>query len=743
MPEHQSKLFAELKRRKVVRVGIAYVVVAWIALQFFDLILDNVDAPRWVMQTVMALLAVGFPVSLVLAWAFEVTPDGIQVAPGRNRAFASLVALVSAGVLGFVGWTLFGSGPSPETVPDAADAPELRVIDSIAVLPFESFSMDRSDEYFADGLADTLLHKLAQLSNLKVIARNSSFQFRGTNKDAREIGEILDVVALLEGSVQRQGDQVRIIAQLIDTADGTHIWSQTFDDSLQNIFELQDRIAQSIMEQLQISISERDLQLALKNGTDIPEAYDFLLRATRLEWNTDREQFDPDTDRMLSLVDSALELDPNYVQAWELRSAIFASALFISLTAERSAQYLKEAMRSAERAVEVAPDYAGGYARLGWAYFRARDVRSAQDNFIKALELDSRQLDAMTGLGLLKVNDDPGFALELFTKKRELDPQDSFVYRQIYFALNALGRLDEGIEVLEDGIERFPEETILQTDIASIYLYDKGRPDQAAQQVSEILGDDSQSMFARRMMVSVWLAVWDVDRADAWLRLLSQKSSDTTYLARYQSVADLLAGDFLSAKTRLEEVEETPKFRFDRSTSIGGACLLIEDADCLIEHADRISEWLDGYLAMGRPYGPGERYRMAAAVLRNAAELPEQRDIDGMQALVDEAEDWPITGGRGFRYVRYLRAMLVSLIGDDEQAVAELMKTLDLPDEGMLHNDIFQLPPDINPVFTRLQGTPGYDAWLTEFAGRREGMRGKLLQMERTGEILSASELLN
>ena len=290
MSDEQGGFLSELKRRKVYRVAIAYVVVAWVALQFFDLVLENLNMPDRVMQSVMAVIAIGFPIVLVLAWAFDITSDGIKATPGRSKSFGALIVVVSLAALGFAAWT-FSGGDRVETRPEASASrragpwvakEEIRAIDSIAVLPFESFSENQSDEYFADGLADTLLHKLAQLPNLKVIARNSSFQFKGTNKDAREIGTILEVAALLEGSVQRQGDQVRIIAQLIDPAHGAHLWSGTFDDTIQNIFELQDRIAADIMLELQISISEQDRRRVFRNGTDSPEAYELLMRANEM-----------------------------------------------------------------------------------------------------------------------------------------------------------------------------------------------------------------------------------------------------------------------------------------------------------------------------------------------------------------------------------------------------------------------------------------------------------------------------
>ena len=185
MTDEQYSFFGELKRRKVYRVAIGYVVVAWVALQFFDLVFENVNAPDWVMQLIMAVFAIGLPVALVLAWAFDITHDGIKATPGSRLSFTVLIVVVSAGAVGYVAWSILGEKPDTGTVPTTADTSEIRTIDSIAVLPFESFSENRSDEYFADGLADTLLHKLAQLPNLKVIARNSSFQFKGTNMSGR------------------------------------------------------------------------------------------------------------------------------------------------------------------------------------------------------------------------------------------------------------------------------------------------------------------------------------------------------------------------------------------------------------------------------------------------------------------------------------------------------------------------------------------------------------------------------
>jgi TolB-like protein/Tfp pilus assembly protein PilF len=575
MADEQGDFLGELKRRKVYRVGIAYIVVAWVALQFLDLVLENLNAPDRAMQTIMAVFAIGFPVVLVLAWAFDISRDGVRATPGTSRAFGALIVIISLGAAGFAGWSLLG-GEEGQSIGSELTAPdEFRVIDSIAVLPFESFSENQSDEYFADGLADTLLHKLAQLPNLKVIARNSSFQFKGTNKDAREIGEILDVAAILEGSVQRQADQVRVIAQLIDTTDGKHLWSGTFDDTMQNIFELQDRIAAEIMLQLQISISEQDRRRVFRNGTDSPEAYELLMRANEMRWDIDQDVFDPETDPLLDLIDRALAIDPGYAQAWEARSDVFSSVLFLDRDTSRSFEYIDEARIAAERAIEADPEYAGGYVSLGESYWRSRNHVEAERYLIKAIELDPSNAGAMRTLGLIKNNSDPQLALDLFRKSKDIDPASSFVYRQIYFAQRALGRLDEGVASLLEGIERFPDHSILLRDVMGVYLEIYGRPDEAARWASRIVEMDSQTLVGPATMSQVWSSVGDEDRARDWVNVYAGDFEAALDVRKLQYGIEMSSGNAGIARDAIETIPQSPNFRFDRSVRIAGACLVL------------------------------------------------------------------------------------------------------------------------------------------------------------------------
>ena len=512
---------------------------------------------------------------------------------------------------------------------------------------------------------------------------------------------------------------------------------------MQNIFELQDRVAADIMLQLQISISEQDRLRVLRNGTDNPEAYDLLLRAKDMSWEIDRKTFDPGTDPLLDLVDRALAIDPNYAQAWSARSQVFSSALFFDNEPTRSLEFINEAREAAQKAIEADPEYADAYVSLAWSYIRGRNDVEGERHLVKALELDSSNTDAMRGLGLIKVNSDPAMALDLFTRARELDPQSEFVYRQIYFALRALGRWDEGLEVLLDGVERFPENTILKADIAGLYRRVHGRPDEAARWASKVVEIDQQSQVGSLSMATAWLAAGNVDRASDWLDLYADRFVGAPSFSERTYAIEIMRGDAQAARDVIEAVPESPNFRFDRSVRLGGACLVLGDADCMLEHAGRMQSWLDEFEARGQAYGPRFRYELAIAILRNAAiDDVAERDTARLHELLELTADWPITGGRAFRYVDYVRVMLQSLLGNDEAAVRELQRTLEFEHDGFVYEDVFKMPPEKNPWISRLSEQPGYAEWQTELAARRETARGKMLRMEQDGEILSPDDIV-
>jgi len=262
--------FAELKRRNVIRVGIAYAVAAWFLLQISDLVLENITAPEWVMQVIMLLLGIGFPLVVIFAWAFEMTPEGIKKEKDVDRSQSitsttgrKLDRMIIGVLTVLVAYLLIDKlvlqDPAPlpvETAQTATAEPETQIDNgpSIAVLPFVNMSGDANNEYFSDGLTETLLHMLAQLPDLHVAARTSSFAFKGQNTSIDEIAKTLGVAHILEGSVQKSGDRVRVTAQLIRADDGFHVWSQNYDRTLDDIFAIQDEIAQDVAGALDSSL---------------------------------------------------------------------------------------------------------------------------------------------------------------------------------------------------------------------------------------------------------------------------------------------------------------------------------------------------------------------------------------------------------------------------------------------------------------------------------------------------------
>lgn len=328
--------FEELKRRNVIRVAIAYGVVAWFTLQLADVILENIVAPDWLMQTIMLVLAGGFPVIMVLAWAFEVTPEGIKKEKDVDRSQSitnqtgrKLDRMIIGILVIVVGYLLVdklllqGQPAAPvetaqvtpvEAVTNAKEGP------SVAVLPFVNMSGDKENEYFSDGLTETLLHMLAQLPDLRVAARTSSFAFKGQNKSVSEIADVLGVAHILEGSVQKSGERIRVTAQLVRADDGFHVWSQNYTRPLEDIFAIQDEIAADVATALDASLLGNTIpDLQGMNTSDLI-AYDSYLKGLQQQavfsygsLNIAEDNFKQALARDPSFTDARLALARNYL----------------------------------------------------------------------------------------------------------------------------------------------------------------------------------------------------------------------------------------------------------------------------------------------------------------------------------------------------------------------------------------------------------------------------------------------
>ena len=362
--------FAELKRRHVYRVAIAYGVVAWLLIQVATQVFPFFEIPNSVVRLVVLTVVLGFPVALIIAWAFELTPEGIRraedVGPNEyvprwsTRKFAAIIISVAILAAGVPLFQLIRSRPTSLRWVTTASPHAQK---SIAVLPLLNESGDPGDEYFSDGLSEELIAALAQVKGLKVIGRSSSFRFKGKKEDSKIIGEKLGVGTLLEGTVRKQGDQVRIVAELVNAADGTELWTRTFDRELKDIFAVQAEIAEAVATSLELTVLGTQDKPAKSAATKSVEAHNAYLQGHFYFARGNLEDY----RKSVGFFEQASRLDPDYALAYAERSE--AWAWIGDLSNEKQKEAWAAAGSDAEKAVVIDPGLAEAHAALGWVRF--------------------------------------------------------------------------------------------------------------------------------------------------------------------------------------------------------------------------------------------------------------------------------------------------------------------------------------------------------------------------------------
>ncbi|MDH5227263.1 MAG: hypothetical protein OEW50_07675 [Gammaproteobacteria bacterium] len=437
-------LLAEIKRRRVGKVAVAYGAVAWGVTESASVVLPALGVPDWAMTFLVVFLLTGFPIAMVLAWVFDVSPTGIRrteplpdvaVAPQlqfrMRAAFGIAVLLAMAGL----GYLLYERGLG------RAEASGKH--SSIAVLPFTNLSGDASKDYFSDGMSEELLNLLARVPGLQVAARTSAFAFKGRNVDIREVGRELGVETVLEGSVRQSGDQVRITAQLIDTETGFHLWSETYDRKLQDIFAVQDEIAQAIVDKLKIQLAPKEQELAqrAKAPTQNVEAYELYLQGRSI-W---KRRGEDNLKRAIDMYQAAIARDPAFARA----HAALASAYVVlpGYTKERDDEqkFMEMAEQSARQALALDPN-------IGEAHAVLAQINSAKGNL----------LDAESGFF---------FAISL-------EPNEPTPHHWYSILLSKVGRLDAALEQARRAYELDPTAPVLAFNLSSMYIQ-RGDDEQA------------------------------------------------------------------------------------------------------------------------------------------------------------------------------------------------------------------------------------------------------------------------
>ena len=438
----ERNFFAELKRRNVYKVAVAYAVVGWLLVQVATQVFPFFEIPNWAVRLVVLLVIAGLPIALVIAWAFELTPQGLKrthdvdpllatdvgvAASARQpRKHTWIVVVIIAGAMS-LGLFFLGRSSAPTKQSGASEASS----QSIAVLPFVNMSSDKEQEYFSDGLSEELLNQLAQVAQLRVIARTSSFSFKGKEVDVATIAKALNVANVLEGSVRKSANTLRVTAQLIRASDSSHLWSQTYDRDLTDVFKVQDEIAGKVVAALKVTLLPTQ-ELPKAQRTNNPEAYQQYLQG---RYYLNRFSI-ADFDKARVFLERACQLDPKFPVAWAALSQVWAAQTGWAdkLTRIQFAAGLAEARRTAERALELDPDLPEALtARFTIQFLYDFDWKGAADTIRRAQAVaPSDPVILISAAQAAAIFGDYNGAVNLAQKAVALDPVNAQV--RVYLA---------------------------------------------------------------------------------------------------------------------------------------------------------------------------------------------------------------------------------------------------------------------------------------------------------------------
>ncbi len=692
--------FEELKRRNVVRVGVVYLIAAWLLAQVADLMLASFHAPEWVIQAILVVLIIGFPLALIFAWAFELTPEGLKREKDVDRSQSithktghtldrSIIAILVI-ALGYFVWQSQkepekGSEPFSSTQNPATEGEDekraLAPLKSVAVLPFVNMSSDPEQEFFSDGISEEILNALAQVKELKVAGRTSSFAFKGQNQDLRKIGEALGVANILEGSVRKSGTKVRITAQLIQVKDGFHLWSETYDRELTDIFAIQDEISATILQQLKAELIGDETVTVARADT---KAYDLYLLASQRIYERNQASL----EMAAKLLNQAVAIDSGYAPAY---AQLGIANLLLS-----------------EVAYGNLPNQEAGATALGFLQ--------------KALELDPKNADALAGMGLYHLNIDTDYvaATEVLEQSVAINPNLINASLWLGTAYGAIGNLQRSLQIQEQSYAIDPLHPAVYNNLATTYAA-AGMPDKALAVLADLdrYVPNDASRFATVGKVQVMLGQWaEGDRSLTGAIERSPKnyvdrlwlSAILLGLSDYERLAEIGTDGFRSqALSRLGRTEEAlilarevaaENRDMQRFFSVlienGRYAELVEFVEARWPDLDAFQQEYPG----SDGYGDPEWSFLALAYSRIDKEEKFKEVMSRYKAGLDlqiemGADNWALT---------WSRAHYALLSGDPEAAIALLDKAVQ---QGAIFDDALSGPWGI---FGSLRGDPAFEA---------------------------------
>ena len=443
-----KSFFAELKRRKVHRVAIAYAIAAWLLIQIATQVFPFFEIPNWAVRLIVLVLVLGFPIALTLSWIFDLTPQGIRRTEESDRSLAALPV---------------GSATT-RNIPEK----------SIAVLPFENLSDDKENEYFAAGVHNDILSNLAKVADLKVISRTSVQQFKSGTRNLREIGLALGVAHILEGTARRAGNRIRVNAQLIDARSDAQLWGETFDREITDLFALQSELAQRISQELRANLSAREKTNLQTHPTRDILAYELFLRARELfHWAGSGYSYDKGADA-LRLIDEAIKRDPQFALAYGLASRLHSELFWFGY--DKSASRLEKAKAAADAALELQPDLGEAHlAKAFYYYYGFRQYDVAQKHVTDAIRAIPNDADVLNTAGAIARRDGRwDEAASTLEQARDRDPRNLSVLWSLFESYLALHEYTKAVGTVNDALSVSPSADFFVLARSAIALFRDG-----------------------------------------------------------------------------------------------------------------------------------------------------------------------------------------------------------------------------------------------------------------------------
>jgi TolB-like protein/Tfp pilus assembly protein PilF len=550
-----DNFLAELKRRNVYKVAVAYAVVGWLTIQAASIFVPAFNAPQWAMQIVILILVVGFPIALVFSWAFEITPEGIvresEVAANKSIArntgrkivaITIVLAVIAAGLFVFQFIRARSTSPSAVTISNK----------SIAVLPFDNLSDDKSNAYFTEGVQDEILTRLAKVADLKVIARSSTQRFKTAPENLPDIASQLGVANILEGTVQKAGDQVRVNVQLINALTNAHLWAEIYDRKLTDIFAVESDIAKTIADTLQAKLSRSAEHVLASRPTENPEAHELYLKG-RYFWN---RRTGANLQKAADYFQQAIGKDSRYALAF---SGLADCHVLLPAYAELGSNprdELPRALEAAHKAVELDDTLCEAHTSLARALASDLQLPAAMPEFKRAIELNPSYATAHQWFGeYLQSQGHLEEGLTELKRAQELDPLSLIINTVLGFALDTVGKSDEAIAQLHKTIEIDPNFVNANGQLGNV-LEHRGRLKEAIVEYEKCLNSVNSDPIDLADLAAAYFRADRKQEAQAlWDKLKSL--SERQYVPAYSmAIVQLAFGDKDEAIRLLEKSYE-------------------------------------------------------------------------------------------------------------------------------------------------------------------------------------------